>query len=171
MTSDANEVNAPRVAFDMALWQLTEQQRSIEGLDTKAGNVLTASLAFLGLFALSVTFAADADVVESIVTAIVSGAAVLALSGWVLFTFRRAIEPARWVHGPEGRYLVEVATRYSEGEVSAWLIERIVDSYEENDDLLTRKTRWLERSLTALVVQGASVTAGLVAVAAVAAFA
>ncbi len=120
---------------------------------------------------LSVTLAADADVAESIVAAIVSGAVVLALSGWVLFTFRRAIEPTRWVHGPDGRYLIEVATQYPEGEVSAWLIERIVESYEENDELLTRKTRWFERALTAVVVQGASVTAGFVAVAAIAAFA
>ena len=167
MTSDANEVNAPRVAFDMALWQLTEQQRSIEGLDTKAGTALTASLAFLGLFGLSVTLAADADVTESIVAAIVSGAIVLAAFVWVLVAFRWAIETTNWAHGPDGRYLIEVGTGHTEGEVLEWLIERVVDSYEENDELLQRKAIWFSRMLVAVIAQGIAATIGLVLVAAV----
>jgi hypothetical protein len=155
----------------MALWQLSEQQRSVEGLDTKAGAVLTAALAFVGLFGAIASLAVDTDVSGSVIAAILGGVAVLVPFGFTLFAFSRAIETTGWLHGPDSRYLIQVASENPEGRVRMWLAERIVESLLLNDDLLRRKARWFSAALVGVILQGAVVTAGLVTIVAAAAFA
>lgn len=169
MTTDSAMEQAPQAAYDMALWQLTEQMRSIEALDTKAGGALTASLAFAGLFGAGATLAIDAEQRASLVAAVVVGALVLVSFVFTIFAFRRAVESISWMHGPLAANLIEVAGQHDETRVRLWLAERLVDSYLQNDAALERKARWFSLALLGAVAQGFITTGGLVAVAVAAA--
>ena len=164
MTTNSSEGQAPQAAYDMALWQLTEQMRSIEALDTKASGALTASLAFAGLFGAGVTLAIDTDQQASLVAAVVVGALVLASFVFTVFVFRRAVESISWAQGPIAWDLIEVASEHGEGRVRLWLAERLVASYVENDAYLEQKARWFSLALWGAIVQGFVTTGGLVAI-------
>ena len=169
MTTGLSEDQAPQAAYDMALRQLTEQMRSIEALDTKAGGALTAALAFAGLFGAGVALAIDTDQQASLVAAVVVGALVLGSFVFTVFAFRRAVESISWAQGPRDQDLMEVASEHGEERVRLWLAERLVASYLENDVHLERKGQWFARALTGAIVQGFVTTGGLVAIAVAAA--
>jgi hypothetical protein len=155
----------------MAIWQLTEQQRSVEGLDTKAGAVLTAALAFTALFGASASLAVDTDVSGSVLAAVVGGGAVLVSFAFTLFAFRRAIETTGWLHGPDSRYLIHVASENGEEQVRMWLAERVVESVLLNDEALRRKAQWFSFALLSVIAQGVVAAAGLLAIVVISAFA
>ena len=69
--------------------------------------------------------------------------------------------------GADGPYGVGGGAAPAEGEVLECLIERVVGSYEGNDELLQRKAIWFSRMLVAVIAQGVATTIGLVLVAAV----
>ena len=160
MTTGSAEDQAPQAAYDMALWQLTEQMRSIEALDTKAGGALTAALAFAGLFGAGVTLAIDTEQQASLVVAVLVGVLVLGSFVFTVFAFRRAVESISWMHGPLAEHLIEVAGQHGETRVRLWLAERLVASYLQNDDALERKATWFSRALLGAVTQGSSPPAG-----------
>lgn len=159
-----DDVPAGAAAFEMALWQLTEQQRSIESLDTKAGFVLTAALALAGLFGASTTLAVDTKVPESAIAAIVTGALAIGAFGWTLYAFRHAVETTSWMYGPEGQNLIRVASEHAETRMRLWLSERVVDSYLTNQPLLDDKARWFSRAMRGVIVQGVVTSVGVIAI-------
>jgi hypothetical protein len=71
MTTGSAKDQALQAAYDIALWQLTKQMRSIEAFGTKAGGALTASLAFAGLFGAGVALAIDLKQQASLVAAVI----------------------------------------------------------------------------------------------------
>ena len=148
VSGDSAPEQAPQAAYDMALWQLTEQVHANRSFDTRAGAVLTVAAAFAGLFGASLP-----------------GAAVLATFGWTLFAFYRTVRPGRWARGPAPQDLIGVAAGHGERQVRLWIAETLVGSIAANEDAAQEKADWFRRQLYGAVALGCAAIAGLVAVA------
>ena len=153
---------APQAAYDMALWQLTEQTNSNRSFDTKAGAVLTVTAAFTGLFGASATGAVEVEAARWV--AVVFGGLVLAVFGWTAFAFYKTVGPRHWARGPDARRLIEVAGEHEESRVRLWLADVLADSFIENEDALQEKARWFRRALYGAIAQCGATTAGLLAI-------
>ena len=164
MVSDRGESpdQAPQAAYDMALWQLTEQVNENRSFDTKAGVVLTVAAAFAGLFGASLIQVVPGDLDAAAAAAVIGGsAAVLAAFGWTMFAFYLTVAPTRWASGPNATELVEVAERHEESTVRLWVAAAIVDSLAANEDAAARKVRWFRRELYGAMAIGAVSVASL----------
>ena len=153
---------APQAAYDMALWQLTEQTNSNRSFDAKAGAVLTAAAAFTGLFGASLAGAVDVAAARWV--AVVFGSLVLVVFGWTAFAFYRTVGPRPWARGPDARHLIEVAEGHGELSVRLWLAEVVADSFIENEHALRMKARWFRRALYGAIAQCGVTTLGLLAI-------
>ena len=166
VSGDSAPEQAPQAAYDMALWQLTEQVHANRSFDTRAGAVLTVAAAFAGLFVASLPGAVGSDPARPAGAAVVaSGVVVLATFGWTLFAFYRTVRPARWAHGPEPQDLIEVAAGHGEPQARFWIAETLVGSIAANEDAAQEKADWFRRQLYGAVALGCAASAGLVAVA------
>ena len=166
VSGDSAPEQAPQAAYDMALWQLTEQVHANRSFDTRAGAVLTVAAAFAGLFGASLPGAAGSDPARLAAAAVVaSGVAVLAAFGWTLFAFYRTVRPGRWARGPAPQDLIGVAAGHGEVQVRLWIAETLVGSIAANEDAAQEKADWFRRQLYGAVALGCAAIAGLVAVA------
>ena len=167
MVSDRGESpdQAPQAAYDMALWQLTEQVNENRSFDTKAGVVLTVAAAFAGLFGASLIQVVPEDPPASVIGIVIAcGTAVLAAFAWTLIAFQRTVFPGRWAGGPVPHETLEVAARYTESTVRLWLAAALADSFAANEGLAARKAAWFRRELYGAVTIGAVTVAAIPAV-------
>jgi len=83
-----------------------------DAFDTKTGGILTASLAFAGLFGTGVALAIDTDQQASLLASVVVGALVRENFSFTVFAFRRAVESISGVQGPSNQNLMKVASEH-----------------------------------------------------------
>ena len=165
VTEDDAAPLAPQAAYDMALWQLSEQVQANHSFDTKAGVVLTVAAAFAGLFAASLIGALGEGPSPLAVSAGGCGVAVLAVFGWTLYAFYRTVRPARLAPGPEPKELVEAAAQHGETAVRLWIAGMLAESILANAEATRAKAAWFRRELYGAVAQGGATILGLLLVA------
>lgn len=165
VASDDAPQRAPQAAYDMALWQLSEQVQANRSFDTKAGAVLTVAAAFAGLFAAALFGVLGGDTSPLAVAAGVCGAVVLAVFGWTLFAYYRTVRPVRLARGPQSRELIEVAAQHGETAVRFWIAGMLAEAILANEEATQEKAIWFRRVLRGAVAQGGATILGLLLVA------
>ena len=161
---DNSDAQAPQAAYDIALWQLTEQVNENRSFDTRAGVVVTVAAAFAGLFGAAIVSTSTGDIKSATGLAAACGgiAVPVAFGSTICLLPDRQAQPL--VRGPDPRDLIGRAASHDELPVRLWIAEALVESVLMNEVAARDKARWFRRELFGAMALGLVTVVAILAI-------
>jgi len=139
----------PDLICGLAMDRLQTQQRQIDALDGKIGNLLGFASALVAILAAFLALNEDDILCISLIFLCISGAAYIGIVLGSLFTYYTR----PWEVGPTLHESWRYAHKYEEKQLGWWAAESFTRSYENNQERVNWKVRVVKINVTLIAMQ------------------
>lgn len=147
----------PDVVCRLAMDRVQTQQRQIDALDGKIGNLLGFGSALVAILAAFLAFSGDAILCVALIFLCISAAAYIGIVVGSLFTYYTR----PWEVGPTLHEAWQYAHEYEEKQLGWWAAESFTKSYENNQKRVNRKVWVVKINVALIAFQTISAALGL----------